>query len=893
MSKEPTPTPVHRRDYTPSPFLIDRVSLRFELDPEATRVHARLAVRRRQGADVSAALVLDGDGLTTHAVTVDGRPVGEEELTITETRLDLRGLGDAAVVETEVTINPSANAALEGLYRSSGNFCTQCEAEGFRRITWFADRPDVMAIYDVEIVAPRSLCPVMLSNGNLVRREDLGDGRQRVRWEDPHPKPSYLFALVAGDLHAVEDTFTTMEGREVKLEIWVEKQNLGRCEHAMRSLKQAMAWDERRFGRAYDLDIYMIVAVNDFNMGAMENKGLNVFNAKYVLADPETATDADYEGVESVIAHEYFHNWTGNRITCRDWFQLTLKEGLTVFRDQLFSGDMGSHAVKRIEDVKVLRASQFAEDAGPMAHPIRPDSYIEMNNFYTVTVYNKGAEVIRMLHTLLGEEGFRAGMDLYFERHDGQAVTCDDFVAAMADANDKDFEQFSRWYAQEGTPTVAVTERYDAAAGRLELEFEQRPPVNVAAEAFVARHLPVQLGLISPGGAPRPLSEIKIEDAQGQPVSLVDGVLELRDTRTSVYLCGVEEGCVPSVGRGFSAPVHFEVRDDPARLAFLMAHDEDPFNRWDSGQRLGTATMLALAERAQVGEALEVDRGFVDAWLRVLADDRLDPSMKALALELPSARSVGQQQMPLRPEALHRARLAMARALANAAEDTLSGLVRALEGVKYRLDREDAGRRRLANLAWHLRATARPAETLPELCARLESADNMTDASATLTILAAMDDGVDDDRRAAALAGFYRRWEGDPLVVDKWFRAQAMSGGDGALDRVVSLASHPAFQRKNPNRFRALVGAFGLANQRHFNARDGRGYAFVADEVLALDALNPQTAARVVAAFNGVGRLDAERRALVKAQLERILGREGLSRDVYEIASRTFESAFG
>ncbi len=890
--KDPAPTPISRHDYAPSAFQIEHVEMRFELDPQATRVRARLKVRRAEGASGAAPLVLDGEHLKTLAVRVDGEVVSPGRLEETPTSLTVKGLGAHATVETLVELCPEDNAALEGLYRSSGIFCTQCEAEGFRRITWFLDRPDVMSRYSVEIVAPPELCPVMLSNGNLVSSEALADGRRAVRWEDPFPKPCYLFAVVAGDLHAIRDTFTTRSGQPVELEIWVQERNLKKCAHAMASLKHAMAWDERCFGREYDLSVYMIVAVDDFNMGAMENKGLNVFNSKYVLADPQTATDEDYEGIESVIAHEYFHNWTGNRITCRDWFQLTLKEGLTVFRDQQFSGDMNSHAVKRIEDVKVLRAAQFAEDAGPMAHPIRPDSYIEMNNFYTVTVYNKGAEVIRMLHTMLGGAGFRRGMDLYFERHDGRAVTCDDFVAALADANGRDLTQFAQWYAQMGTPYVDCEQRYDADEGCLALTLSQRSPVNVAAEDYRLRHIPLRIGLMDESGRPVAWRDVEVSRADGEAVSLEGDVFELREASTILRVSGRSSPLVASVGRHFSAPVQIEQAEDSARLAFFMAHDADPFNRWDSGQRLATRELLAAAAALDAGEDARVDAQLEDAWRRVLTDTALDPAMKSLALELPSARTVGQAQRVLRPEALYCAERFIAARLGELGAEALEEIIAEGEAQTYELTGASMGRRRLANLAWSFRAAAAPTQVGPRLLARLSSADNMTDAYASLCMLCSLDTERFEALRADGLDQFYERWNHEPLVVDKWFRAQAASDAEGALDKILALAEHPAFERKNPNRFRSLVGVFGVGNQRHFNAVDGRGYEFVASEVLALDRLNPQTAARVVAAFNGVGRLDPHLRGMVREQLDRILAHGGLSRDVFEIVSRTWNSAF-
>ena len=875
------PQPIYRKDYRRPDFTIDRVDLRFELGEDVTRVHATLAVRRAADAPAGAPLVLDGEQLTLVSAAKDGRALAAGEYEATPGRLVLPDPGAAFELATVVEIRPQDNTELEGLYRSSGNFCTQCEAEGFRRITYFLDRPDVMARYTVTIEAEKARYPVLLSNGNRVAEGELDGGRHFARWEDPFPKPCYLFALVAGHLKCFPGEFVTRSGRTVKLEIWVEPENLDRCEHALRSLQKSMAWDEQAFGREYDLDVYMIVAVNDFNMGAMENKGLNIFNSKYVLARPDTATDDDYEAIEAVIAHEYFHNWTGNRVTCRDWFQLTLKEGLTVFRDRLFSADMGSPAVTRIGDVLALRTNQFAEDRGPMAHPIRPESYIEMNNFYTTTVYEKGAEVIGMYRTLLGAEGFRRGMDLYFERHDGQAVTCDDFRAAMADASGRDLEQFGDWYSQVGTPIVKARGEYDAATRSYTLALEQAPPRG--REAAPLLHIPVAVGLLAPDGAPLPLRLAGEASAGGET-----RVLELRERSQQFRFVDVAGPPAVSLLRGFSAPVELEIDRGDDELAQLMAADPDPFARWDAGQELGRRVLLRLAEDVAAGRPLALDRRLVDACARTLADPRLDGSLKALALTLPNERILGQHQEVVAVEALHAAHRFAVRALAEALRDRLWAVFHetAPRGP-YSIARAEIDRRRLHNLALgYLVALGEP-DTVALAVRQFEAADNMSDSQEALSCL--IEHGGPE--REAALASFHARWQGDPLVIDKWFTLQAVSGHADTLERVHALAQHPAFNLLNPNRARALLASFGLRNQFHFHSATGRGYALLADKVLELDPHNGQVAARLVSAFNPWRRFDAGRQERIRAQLERIAGQPGLSRSVQEIVGRALAPA--
>ena len=883
MSSE-KPQAVLREDYCPPDYWIDSADLCFDLGEEQTEVRARLEIRRRGDLVGDAPpLILAGEELECLEVRLDGEVLPTRAYQLGEDELRIDSPPERFQLETRVRIKPHENTALSGLYRTSGNFCTQCEAMGFRRITYFLDRPDVMARFTTTITADKDRCPVMLSNGNRVEEEDLGDGRHRVRWEDPFPKPSYLFALVAGDLRAHRGVFTTCGGRDVALEIWVEPQNIDKCEHALASLQRAMAWDERVFGLEYDLDIYMIVAVNDFNMGAMENKGLNVFNSKYVLALPSTATDADYEGVERVIGHEYFHNWTGNRVTCRDWFQLTLKEGLTVFRDQQFGADMSSAAVTRIEDVKILRAAQFSEDSGPMSHPIRPDSYISMDNFYTATVYNKGAEVIRMYHTLLGGEGFRRGMDLYFERHDGEAVTCDHFRDAMATAGERDLSQFGLWYSQAGTPLVEAEGSFHAETGCYSLSFKQSfPDPDQSAMREIPRkamHIPVAMGLLSPSGeelAVRLEGELISREARTR-------VLELTESEQTFNFTGLSQAPIPSLLRGFSAPVRLKMERSHEELAFLMGRDSDSFSRWDAGQQLALDLLLELAEKSSRGEVMLLDPLYSEAFGRVLLDPSLDGSLKALALTLPSEKVLGQEADVVDPDALFAAREFMRKALAQAHREALREVYwRGAEGALDGSEQDAIHQRRLKNCALAYWMTLGEEEALEAAAAQLQRAENMTDAEAALVVLA---DTV-SDARDRGLSECYDRWKEDPLLLDKWFAIQAGSRRPDTFERVLELAHHPAFSLKNPNRMRALVGTFCSANPVHFNRPDGAGYRFLADMVLQLDSMNPQTAARMVSIFNPWRRFDSGRRALLKNEIERISSQGGLSKDVFEIVTR-------
>jgi aminopeptidase N len=871
---ETRPRVVHRKDYRPPPYLIESVDLSFDLDPEATLVRARMQIRRSSAwSDAPEPLALHGERLELLELRIDGRELAAGEYQHGEELLTLPTFGESGTVETLVKIRPAGNTELSGLYTSSGNFCTQCEAEGFRRITFFLDRPDVMARYSATLVADEASWPVLLSNGNRAGSGRLAGGRHWVRYEDPYPKPSYLFALVAGKLACHTGEFTTRSGRHVRLEIWVEPENLDRCDHALRSLRRAMRWDEDRFGLEYDLDVYMIVAVSDFNMGAMENKGLNIFNSKYVLACPATATDDDYEAIEGVIGHEYFHNWTGNRVTCRDWFQLTLKEGLTVFRDQEFSADMTSASVKRIADVRMLRLAQFPEDTGPMAHPIRPESYVAMDNFYTATVYNKGAEVVRMIQTLVGVDGFRRGLELYLRRHDGQAVSCDDFRAALAEANGRDLDQFERWYLQAGTPILRAEGRYESAERRYVLTLRQSRRPYPGAGEHLPWHIPVAVGLLG-------------SDGKDLPLALAGGastvVLDLREEEQSFVFEDVPVTPIPSLLRGYSAPVVLEMERPRAELAFSFANDSDAFQRWEAGQRLATDVCLELASRWRAGDPLELDPILMEAYRALLRDPSLDGSFRALALMLPAERALALERTPVDVDALHSAREFVRASIARNLAGDLEAVWEAnAPRGEYAHDKESIDRRRIANSALsYLSLTG-----MPEIRARLKEralgADNMTDVQAAVAILA----DLECPEREEVLETFHARWQSDPLVLDKWFTIQALSRLPSTPERVFALASHADFNLRNPNRVRALVGAF-TQNQVRFHAPDGAGYRFLADVVLELDRTNPQLAARMASALQPWRRFDPSRQAKMSAELERISAVSGLSKDVWEIIER-------
>jgi aminopeptidase N len=877
--KQSTPRAIRLTDYAPPDFLVDAVDLEFDLAEHATEVRARLTLRRNPARPGDRPLALDGQHLELVSLALDGRTLKSGDYARDAERLTIARVPEAFALETVTRIDPAANTALEGLYLSSGNFCTQCEAEGFRRIAYYPDRPDVMARFTATIRADKDRYPVLLSNGNRVAAGGLPDGRHYARWHDPFPKPSYLFALVAGRLVSLDDAFVTRSGRRVALRLFVEPGNLDKCAHAMESLKRAMKWDEERYGLEYDLDTFMIVAVGDFNMGAMENKGLNIFNTKYVLARPDTATDDDFDGIESVVAHEYFHNWTGNRVTCRDWFQLSLKEGLTVFRDQEFSADMNDEAVQRIGDVRALRALQFPEDAGPMAHPVRPDSYIEINNFYTKTVYEKGAEVVRLYQTLLGCDGFRRGMDLYFRRHDGQAVTCEDFCKAMEDANGADLSQFRRWYAQAGTPVVKARGRYDAAERRYTLTLEQSCPPTPGQPDKLPFHIPVAVGLVGADGRDLAL-RLEGEAAPGGTTR----VLELKERRQDFAFLDVPQPPLPSLLRGFSAPVRLDAGYRDADLLRLYQQDSDGFARWEAGQTLATGLILRAVAAAGRGEAEAVDPAFVAAFGRVLDDEEADRSLLALMLTLPSETYLGEQMAEIDVDAVHRARERFRRALAAAHRARWLAVYRACQANDPNSrDRAAAGRRALRNLALGYLAALGDGEALA-LCARqARESQTMTEVQGALTALCE----TDAPERAAALDAFYARWKDEPLVVDKWFAVQAMAPRADALDTVERLMRHPAFSIRNPNKVRALIGAFAAGNPVGFHRADGAGHRFLADRVIELNALNPQVAARMLGAMTRWRRYDAKRAASMRRALERVAAAPGLSKDVYEIASKS------
>ena len=873
---------VCRNEYTAPDYIVDNIDLRFELGEDVTIVTSRLLLRRRQDASQpDRQLVLNGKNLALKELKLDGILIDRKNYSVTGEALTIPEVPPLFTLELTTELRPQDNTSLEGLYRSNGMFCTQCEAEGFRAITWYPDRPDVLTLFTTTIVADPERYPVLLSNGNLQEQGALPDGRHFATWHDPFRKPSYLFALVAGDLVCIEDSFTTCSGRDVALQIYVHEQNRGKCGHAMRSLKKAMRWDEEIYGREYDLDRYMIVAADDFNMGAMENKGLNVFNSCYVLASPETATDDDYHAIEEVIAHEYFHNWSGNRVTCRDWFQLSLKEGLTVFRDQEFSSDMQSRGVKRIEDVRNLRTSQFAEDGGPMAHPVRPDSYIEINNFYTATVYNKGAELVRMQHTILGEERFRSGMDRYFERFDGQAVTVDDFVQTMAEAGAVDFNQFTLWYSQAGTPQLSARGAYNSADKTFTLTVSQSCPATPGQPDKKALHIPIGFGLLGMKGEPLPLT--LVGESAGMATSRV---LHLHAAEESFCFSGLDEEPTPALLRGFSAPVKLDYPYRHDQLAHLMAHEPDPFCRWEAGQRMASKMILGLVYDRRQGTPPALDPAFAEAFRTSLANGHPDRAFLAEMLTLPSEKYLAELVQVIDPGAIHRARQFVIRTLATLFRDEFTA-VRAgcLSESPYAPDDGRSGARRLANLCLgYLMSNGGQGEI--DLCLQqYRRADNMTDSIGALMPLAS----CDCPERLEVLDDFYRRWQGDRQVVDKWFSLQAASTLASTLDEVQELLNHPAFELTNPNRFRSLVGVFSQRNQVRFHEPSGAGYRFLADQLLRLIPVNPQVSARMLAPLTTWRRFDEPLGLQMQQQLQRILAVADLPRDVFEVVTKSLQ----
>ena len=867
--------PIRLKDYRPPDWLVETVLLDVSLHPTESKVRATLALKPNPKA-VSAPLILDGDGLSLVSLRLDGKILPPDNYVATPDSLTIpQPPNGPFTLEIETVVDPSANTQLSGLYRSNGTYCTQCEAEGFRRITYFPDRPDVMAVYTTRIEADKREAPVLLSNGNLLKSGEMHGGRHFVVWHDPHPKPSYLFALVGGDLACVEDQFCTMSGRHVVLGIYVEHGKEDRTAYAMDSLKRAMRWDEEVFGREYDLDIFMIVAVSDFNMGAMENKGLNVFNDKYVLASPETATDADFAHIEAVIAHEYFHNWTGNRITCRDWFQLCLKEGLTVFRDQEFSSDMRSRAVKRIADVRGLRATQFIEDAGPLAHPVRPETYKEINNFYTTTIYEKGAELVRMVRTLIGRQKFRAGMDLYFARHDGEAATVEQFIQCFADASGQDLAQFMRWYSQAGTPEVAVHGHFNAGRKTYLLDCKQVVPATPGQPIKEPMVIPLSLGLLGKDGR-----DLALNLSTGEPVT----TLILTDKAASFELANVDERPVLSINREFSAPIKIISDLSADDLAFLAAHDSDPFNRWQALQTISIRLLTDNVHALRSGRAMRIGDQLMAALASVLKDPALEPAFVALALVPPSeadiAREIGRE---VDPDAIFRARCALRAAIGERLAPQLSSLYSRLDSAGgYSPDAKSAGRRALRNVALDMMAATGKSADIDRAYGQYAAATNMTDRMAALATLSLHDVA----ERQLALDDFYERHASDALVVDKWLSLQATIPEAGALQKVRSLAAHPAFSLANPNRVRALIGAFAQGNPTQFNRPDGAGYEFIVDTVLALDPKNPQVSARLATAFRTWRMLESGRRAKAESALTRLKTTPGLSRDLADIVER-------
>lgn len=882
MMRDATPHTTYLKDYTVPEYLIHHVELNFTLDEEKTRVISRLTLSRNPASLSSdSSLTLAGENLTLISVVLnDDKALTAQDYQQTRDSLILHEVPQhrSFFLTIENIVNPKANTALEGLYLSNGMLCTQCEAEGFRKITYFLDRPDVMARFTTTLVGDKTRYPVLLSNGNKIAEGELANNRHWVTWEDPYNKPCYLFALVAGKLECIEDTFKTRSGRNISLQIFVEKHDADKCGHAIQALKNAMAWDEQVYGREYDLDLYMIVAVSHFNMGAMENKGLNIFNTKFVLARPDTATDFDYEHIEGVIGHEYFHNWTGNRITCRDWFQLSLKEGFTVFRDQEFTGDRTSKAVKRIEDVNMLRTRQFAEDAGPLAHPIRPDAYIEINNFYTLTVYEKGAEVVRMIHTLLGPEGFRKGSDLYFQRHDGQAVTCDDFVNAMEAANGIDLTQFRRWYAQAGTPVVQVSQHYDQTSNTLTLTLIQSTPPTPGQAEKEPLHIPVKTGLIYPDGSSAPCR------LQGSDDVSDEITLQLTQPKQTFTFEGLNQAPVVSILRGFSAPVKLSMKRSLEELAFLLSHDRDTFNRWEAGQQLALQIITGLIADFQQGRDMRVYPILIDAVKRLLEQSWDDLSYFSLLLNLPSEIYLTEQMRVVDVVAIHKARECVISTLAEQLQGQFKNLY-----LKYHRDESgqfDAGaigRRRIKNACLGYLAKLNHDEIHDWSLQQFISAKNMTDQMAALTVM------VNNPHPATeqCLDSFYQQWQSEALAIDKWFTTQACSPMPGTFDRVQELINHPAFDLHSPNRVRALIGAYSQSNPLHFHAENGLGYQFLANQIIALDTLNPQVASRMVGALISWRRYDKNRQELMKSQLERIIAAEAISRDVYEVASKS------
>ncbi len=872
---------IFRKDYTPPAYWVDTVEMGFDLDPIAATVSTRIAMRRNL-PDVKADLQLHGEELELLSLRMNGCPLkAQQDYTLSAELLQIHHAPDAVILEITTRIHPGKNTSLMGVYVSNSNFFSQCEAQGFRKITYFPDRPDVMAKFTVMLRADKTKYPVLLSNGNLIEQGDLDDGRHYAKWQDPFNKPSYLFALVAGNLVCQEEHYKLQSGRKVLLQVWVEAGNLDKTSHAMESLKNSIRWDEQRFGLELDLERFMIVAVSDFNMGAMENKGLNIFNTKYVLANPRIATDTDYSNIEAVIGHEYFHNWTGNRVTCRDWFQLSLKEGLTVFRDQEFSADMvgtdSGRAVKRIEDVRGLRRVQFAEDSGPMAHPVRPDSYVEINNFYTATIYEKGAEVVRMYQTLLGRDGFRKGMDLYFSRHDGEAVSCDDFRTAMSDANDRDLSQFERWYSQAGTPRVQVSTHYDSSAHTYDVSLTQSIPVLSHQLTPKSLHIPFAIGLLDEHGHDMPLHLDSVKMAQKTCV------LELTKAKQTFRFIEVMQQPTPSLLRNFSAPVILEYNYSDNELVHLLSHDSDPFNRWEAGQRLAMQRLLTLVAQVQTGEPPTLDSLFINALRTTLLDETLSPAFREQVLSLPSESVLAEQCAVIDPHAIHHARQFMRSTLTQRLKAEFTTVYQAnLTPGKYSADAQSAAKRGLKNLCLSYLLEWNDDSTLQLALAQELTANNMTDRQAALIGL------VQRDNSTPALQRFYDDFSDEALVIDKWFSIQA-SAHQCDVQAIRKLLQHPAFTPNNPNRARSLIFSFCNANPAQFHALDGSGYTFWAEQVIALNRINPQTAARLARSLDHWKKYRSELKTKMQAALQYLANEKDLSKDVRELVTKALE----
>lgn len=873
--KDGIPSTIYLKDYQPSAWLISAVELHFDLQESHCDVYSTIAFSQNSDNPTSE-LVLDGEQLELLEVSIDGKVLTDAAYQISDEHLTINEVPESFELKTKVRIYPAKNTSLEGLYLSSGNFCTQCEAQGFRKITYFLDRPDVMTVYRVSIEADQTKYPILLSNGNPLEKQSLGNGRHRADWQDPHPKPSYLFALVAGDLACNSAQFTTTSGKQVTLNVYTEPHNLEFTDYALASLARAMRWDEERYGLEYDLDLYNIVAVDDFNMGAMENKGLNVFNTKYVLASPETATDDDFVAVEAVIAHEYFHNWTGNRVTCRDWFQLSLKEGLTVFRDQEFTADMHSAAVKRIDDVRMLRSAQFPEDASPMAHPIRPASFVEINNFYTLTVYEKGAEIVRLYQTLLGRDGFRRGMDLYFERHDGQAVTTEDFLAAMADANDMNLSRLQTWYDQAGTPEVRVVGMWDIDRQQYKIKVSQKTSDTSQQSDKQAVVIPLNIGLLAPDG-----SELNATQSGTNDKYPADCLLE--DEQIFVYE-GVDQSPTPSLLRGFSAPVNVKFEYSDEQLALLMAHDSDAFNRWDASQRLASRLLAKRIAVIQEGMTVLPDILLSDALKQVLASD-FDNALKAEMLKLPGESELSEKMDVIDVDSVHMAREYTRSELGKNLNNHFQKIYDTmLTPGPYVPDAVCMAKRRLRNVALAYLLAGNREEARDTAVKQFNNANNMTDTTGAMWPLSQ----IKCPQRDEVFESFEAKWGSNTLVMDKWFSMQAMAPLSDTLERVNRLMGHPLFSLKNPNKVRALIGAF-MGNPTLLHKTDGSGYEFVIERIIELDPLNPQIAARLVKPFSKWRQYNEQRQELIQSHLDRLLQQTKLSKDVTEIVQRSLE----